>query len=299
MWRDRWCVIFVLWFLVPLSVSVPPESSERTARPAGPANPLDDAVRAAFLEAHAGLSVDEVLLQDEPNARFIAACRRRLPREADKDLNWRLMNLRKANQLPPTHGRTLTVNLAPYRPAAEIAARWLEDSEGLNLDRAMCDPAARREFDRVAGGMAPGVDPYLLRKAALGLRKSRRLRPELIARVADWGRSVQVLPVARIREKLEDVPEKPGVYVFRDASGYLYVGEAANLRDRLREHTGGSDRVALADYLEQHQDAEAMGGIEVEMHVFSSESLARFARYRRAYESELIASRKPRFNVRP
>ena len=82
MWRDRWCVIFVLWFLVPLSVSVPPESSERTARPAGPANPLDDAVRAAFLEAHAGLSVDEVLLQDEPNARFIAACRRRLPREA-------------------------------------------------------------------------------------------------------------------------------------------------------------------------------------------------------------------------
>ena len=90
------------------------------------------------------------------------------------------------------------------------------------------------------------------------------------------------------------IPASPGIYIFRDESGYLYVGEAANLRRRLREHLSTSDRLALADFL----DAKA-GEVTVEMHIFRPDSPASQARMRRAYESELIASRRPKFNVRP
>jgi hypothetical protein len=73
------------------------------------------------------------------------------------------------------------------------------------------------------------------------------------------------------------------------------VGEASNLAARLTEHVGGSDRESLADYLAGDEADQ----VTVELHIFPSTSPAKRVTVRRAYESELIRSRGPKFNVRP
>jgi predicted GIY-YIG superfamily endonuclease len=85
------------------------------------------------------------------------------------------------------------------------------------------------------------------------------------------------------------------IYIFRDASGYLYIGESENLRARVTKHLDHSDRKSLARYLWQ----EGVGGVTVELHAFDPDSNARNKEMRRAYESELIHSRQPRLNIAP
>ena len=122
-------------------------------------------------------------------------------------------------------------------------------------------------------------------------------------RVANWRREIRTESLSHIREDTGRIPTLPGVYIFRDQSGYLYVGESANLRKRLTEHMRSSDRPALADYLAAKADGSGVKdgkpAVTVEMHVFPSDSPAAKTQMRRAYESSLIASRRPRFNVRP
>ena len=49
----------------------------------------------------------------------------------------------------------------------------------------------------------------------------------------------QSLKDTEMRERLASVPGRPGVYLFKDASSrFLYVGKAANLRNRLRSYFG-------------------------------------------------------------
>jgi predicted GIY-YIG superfamily endonuclease len=165
----------------------------------------------------------------------------------------------------------------------------------MGTDRVMCDPKRRKEFDAVAQSAAPGVAAYRLRKAAFSLRKARKLRPELVARVAEWDRQILSLSVKEIIRAPEIVPTNPGVYIFRDATGYLYIGESANLRTRVAKHVDHSDRKSVAHYLWKN----GAKNVTVELHAFDPDSSARRKEMRRAYESELIRSRKPRFNIAP
>jgi len=263
---------------------------------------LKEVVRQSFAATHDGWSSDEVLVQEALNQAFLQACRQRLPGVADRDFNWTLLNLRKAKQLGATVTRRRPAKHDAYRHAAEIAARLLEDQHRQNIDRVLCDPALREQFDKVAQEMAPKTSAYLLRKAALGLRKSRRLQPELVVRVADWQRSVQTFWLPELTGDLKQLPEQPGVYLLMDGSGYLYIGEAANLRQRLTEHLRHSDRPTLAKYLAEQSESDSpreANPIRVEIHAFKKKSPAEKVSLRRAYESELIRSRQPRFNIRP
>lgn len=256
---------------------------------------LTEVVREAFAATHEGYSSDEVVLDDRLNRAFIAACRKKLPDAAEAELNWTLFNLRKAGKLDTQATKRRTLQHDEYLHAAEIAARFVQDKFEHSTDRIMCDPVLRAEFDRVARSLAPQIEPYRLRKAALGLRKARKLSPELVTRVANWGRQVVSFPAEQLREKPETIPERPGVYLFRDETGYLYIGESSQLRQRLKEHLTGSDRKTLAAYLADN----GVKNVTIEMHVFDPQSEARLKPQRRAYESELIRSRKPRFNVAP
>jgi excinuclease ABC subunit C len=85
---------------------------------------------------------------------------------------------------------------------------------------------------------------------------------------------------------LGQVPERPGVYLFRDeASAVLYVGKAANLRARLRSYKGGGDGRFMIQFLE----AEARS---VETIVTRTEQEALLL------EDTLIKTHKPVHNIR-
>jgi predicted GIY-YIG superfamily endonuclease len=256
---------------------------------------LSEVVIEAFRAVHDGWSSDEVLLDDELNAAFIQLCRQQLPDAAEVDLNWTLLNLRKAGRLQTTTARTRRLSHDQYLHAAEIAARLLYDKHRENMDRALCDPQLRMEFDQIARQIAPDVSPYALRKAALALRKMRQLRPELVARVADWRREIGAWSADEILAQPECLTVGPGVYLIRDRSGYLYIGESSNVRKRILQHLTASDRSTLMNYLER----QGVEQVTIEVHAFDPDSAARLIEMRRAYESELIRSRRPRFNIAP
>ena len=256
---------------------------------------IKQAVITAFAATHDGWSSDEVLINDELNQPFIAHCQKDFPDGQPLEFNWTLLNLRKANELTAKATKRSRTEDADFRHAAEIAVRSLHDKYGASIDRVMADPRLRAEFDEAAISLAPNVSAYELRKAALALRKARQLRPELIVRIADWGREVKKFSAQDISKNLELVPTSPGVYIFSDSTGYLYIGEASNLRERLKKHLEDSDRQSLAKYLTENGKEQ----ITIEYHAFDPASQAKSKPVRRAYESELIRSRNPRFNIAP
>ena len=260
---------------------------------ADPVKSVRGIVAEAFLAVHGGRSTDDVVIDDELNAQFIEYCERcDLATSAD-ELNRTLFNLRKAASLGPVASRGERLHHEGYLHAAEIGARHVEDRFGRSLDRVLCSREGRQAFDSLSQHLAPGVPAYRLRKAALMLRKRRALRPELIKRVADWGKVVRQFGAHELRTDLKLIPKCPGVYIFLDARGYLYIGEASSLRVRVGKHLDHSDRKALARYLWE----EGYDGVLVEMHCFDPTSNARLASYRRAYEADLIRTRRPRLNI--
>lgn len=257
---------------------------------------LNEIVLEAFVKVYDGYSADEVLLQDGLQSKFLDACREQDDKALPNDLNWTLLNLRKQGKLKayPTRKRN-RVSLDGVRFVSEIAARSIQDAHKISIDRAFCDPELRSEFDKLAHQLAEDVDLYAVRKAALQLRKARQLQPELITRIADWGRVVTHYSPQQIKDDPTAIPEEPGIYIFSDRQGYLYIGESDNLRRRLTEHLDESDRKSLAAYLKTH----LLEGVSIEVHTFAPDSRIKELAVRRAYESELIRSRNPRLNIRP
>ena len=269
----------------------------------------DDLIVEAFKQTHDGWSSDEVVLQDDLNDQFLKACKTKFAAVGVKDaepaaLNWRLLALRKASKLKvqstrraPVKSKSAAVesgdDTMEITALAEIAMRSMQDKSKVSSDRIMTDPALRGEFESIVATLNPKADLYLTRKAAFQLRKTRRLQPELISRLADWGREVKIYAIDDLRKKVDSVDAHPGIYIFRDQTGYLYIGQTENLRKRMAEHLEESHNASLASYLKSEKDAT------VELHSFDPKSRAKEIRVRRAYESELIRSRKPRFNVLP
>lgn len=256
-------------------------------------------IDAAFTVASSGYSADEVMIQDELRSRFLSELSRADPRPDgfEREALLSLLQLRKSGKLTSKATRRGIPVDESIVPIAEIAARVVMDRHRVSSDTLLADPAFREELDREAQKISPGTDSVAVRKAVLSLRKRRALKPELVLRVADWQRKIETRSLDSLRQAIasEKIGDGPGVYLFRTASGYLYIGEAKNMRLRLSDHFSGSDRASLAEYLR----SEASAGVTVELHLFPSDSPAKRVTVRRAYESELIRSRQPRLNVRP
>ena len=91
----------------------------------------------------------------------------------------------------------------------------------------------------------------------------------------------------RFEEQLKALPQKPGVYLFRDTSGnVLYVGKAANLHSRVRSYFGAPDTLSpkLRRMVARLSDFEFL--------VTDSEQEALIL------ECNLIKKHRPRYNVR-
>lgn len=91
----------------------------------------------------------------------------------------------------------------------------------------------------------------------------------------------------QLQEKLDNLPTKPGVYIFKDENGQiLYVGKAINLRSRVRSYFHVS-----AEY--NHKIQRLVSRItDLEFIVTGSELEALIL------ESNLIKRHKPRYNIR-
>ncbi len=267
----------------------------RTSASAATNSAMPVVVKAAFEKVHDGWSSDEVVLKTELNEKFIAECQTILPAALPVDLNWTLLNMRKAGLLKIRATQRDSQPLGQFAPLAEIAARHVFDQYKVSTDRMMCDPEMRRAFDECVLAIDADSDLYRVRKSAFQLRKQRQLQPELVARIADWGRKIESFPSAQVRDEPSCVPALPGIYIFRDQTGYLYIGQSDNLNQRMKEHLHLSSNFSLAQYLADQGNDNTI----IEFHSFPADSRAKETMIRRAYESELIASRKPRFNIQP
>ncbi len=285
------CIVF--WTAVAtVGVTLAGEDTERA---------LDETIIDAFTRSSSGYSTDEIVINDSLRNDWLAAVD---PQWSSRSEDWqtqtllRLLSLRKAGKLPATaqqRGPAIDQSLLPI---AEIAVRSVLDQHNVSSDELLCDPRLRAQLQSTAQSIVPSADAYMVRKAVLRLRKTRQLRPELVLRVADWGRTIEVFSQAELETALQSadrVSHGAGVYLFRDATGYLYIGEAIDLHQRLSQHLHESDRLSLRHYL----DTVTKGSITIELHSFNADSPANQLAIRRAYESELIRSREPRLNVRP
>ena len=157
----------------------------------------------------------------------------------------------------------------------------------MTLDDILCDPALADEFDMLAPSIAPGFSPLQYRWAALNLRKTSRLAPELLARMAP-PKHVVSFPIPSL--SLDAIPSEQGLYLFFTRECCLYVGEAENLRNRLGKHLDHSDNKGLARWMWDQGTTELF----LELQILDA---ATTQKVRRALERELIRGRKPTFNI--
>jgi site-specific DNA-methyltransferase (adenine-specific) len=243
----------------------------------------------AFLAIPGTPSPDAVVADAGLNRLFLQNCSSLGLSDPPESLNRSLLNARKRGDLEGLRKskKRIVRNQEEFRFASEIAVRFLERRDSVTLDEIICSPQRAAEFDELARQLSPGFSSFDYRWAALNLRKRTKLRPELLARV------VQSKLV--VRKKVEDLavdelPRSQGLYIFYDSEQALYVGECENLRKRLRKHLEHSDIKNLAHWLWQH----GVGDLHVEFHVLPEDTKTRV---RKALETELIASRKPTFNL--
>jgi len=249
---------------------------------------MKDKIVAAFLAVRKRKSPDVVIADPELNRAFLEECRRLGLTQADVALNLALFRLRKSHHLQGFKSERTTVkNQGEYRFASEIAVRFLERRDHLSLDQILCDPKAANEFDKIAEDIAPGYSSFKYRWAALNLRKTRRLQPEIIARV------VPIVSVVTHRASdidVQSIPPQQGIYVFFDSKSVLYVGECRNLRKRIAKHLDHSDNKGLARWLWTHGATK----LHLEYQILGTDVPTRV---RKALEAQLILSRRPLLNI--
>src|SRR5262245_49438259 len=138
-------------------------------------------VISAFREVRSNESPDVVVASPHLNSRFLRICRDKSVDWPDEKINRTLLNARKAGLLKGLKSTPMRVqNQDQYRFASEIAVRFLERRDRIPLDQILCDPLIAAEFDTIAGEIEPGFSVFEYRWAALGLRKKRKLMPELV-----------------------------------------------------------------------------------------------------------------------
>jgi DNA modification methylase len=151
-------------------------------------NSFETAVMRAFFLVHDGESTEEVIINDSLRNAFLKACddeltKMGLHRREEREYNWALEILRKEGKLGGVFDRKRrkisSVKDSNLKLAKEIAKKIMDAGLSKDIDRIMCDPNLRQHFDEKVKKMAPGIDIYLVRKAALNHRKKGKRKAEL------------------------------------------------------------------------------------------------------------------------
>jgi len=136
--------------------------------------------------------------------------------------------------------------------------------------------------------MCPGRSPFEAQYAALHLRKSNQLKPEPVGQIVHTVSS-GILGLTELEDRIVEVPDKPGVYIFFDEEVTMYAGKADNLRARIRDHIS---TWTFRELIQKIREGQRPGAFvvfhELEVTISPRELLA--------YETELIRSRNPAHN---
>jgi len=144
------------------------------------ANTFEKAIERAFFTVHDGHSSEDVIISDSLRKAFLNNCKKELislgvePKN-EFECNWMLENLRKSGRLGPVFNRgrkgKIPIEIKEYKLAKEVVSQIAKKAELKSIDRVMCEPKLRRKFDQMAQAIAPGINTYAVRKAALNIRK--------------------------------------------------------------------------------------------------------------------------------
>ena len=148
-------------------------------------NYFETAIERAFYTVHKGEISEEVVVNDRLRKAFLESCDEQLKKlglesRSEFECNWELWNYRKTGRLgrvfePRRKDHSLisrSDGLHARDVAKQIQKNGLSKIKNATIDRIMCDPDLRREFDRKAKEIDPQIDVYLVRKAALNERKN-------------------------------------------------------------------------------------------------------------------------------
>lgn len=250
---------------------------------------LSEIVVSAFKDVRDGFSPDRVVVDPFLNSLFLEKCNKLRPGISAKNANKHLLNARKAGLLKglKTTKRTGFKDEDDYRYASEIAVRFIEKRDAVTLDDIICDPERASDFDKITSRICPDHSPLQYRWAALNLRKSSKLKPEIMSHVLPPV-GVKLGPVSEI--VLSTLSSKQGLYIFYGGQQTLYVGEAGNLRLRIEKHLDHSDNKGLARWFWENSFSD----VNLELQQLPENTTKKM---RRALEAELIISRHPLFNV--
>lgn len=200
---------------------------------------LGDIVRRAYLEVFDGHSIDRLIADPDPNARFIQACWKLGAQSAQYELNHLLLNARKNNLIGRVEGvhrySVCRSEMDQYLFASEFALRLLQDQEyfanqrSVSLDRILCEPPLAQRFEEIARSIVPGFSSLDYRWAAISIRKGQNRRATkanlLMPTFERMGRR-ESLRVSRI--------EKVAGFFWMDFDNAdLYIGHAENLREQV------------------------------------------------------------------
>jgi site-specific DNA-methyltransferase (adenine-specific) len=193
----------------------------------------------AFLEVRDRYSADKVIADPELDRKFLRRCRELGLAGTDYDLNWKLMNARKASKLSglsdliKTRKYSVGKVIDEFEYASELAVRYMQQSKNVSLDQIICDPELAEEFDTYASRLAPDFSPLHYRWAAFGLRKAGRLGKK----VDQIGELPELEPFGRVSGlELGKIPEVGGLYLFSSSDKPVFASQTDNLRHRLERH---------------------------------------------------------------
>lgn len=188
----------------------------------------------AFTDVHDGYASDRVVVDPVLNPKFIAACHALGLKDEPYRLNHALFDIRKSPKgaLPATTKKTEFRDFDEYQFGSEIAVRTLQRTEGVTLDRILCDPTLAARFDGISGRLVNEKSALKRRWAALNLRKTRRMTPQDLS-----GPTYQLISAGPLRSiPLQQLEDMPAVYAIYDRSQALFAGETESLRRRVELH---------------------------------------------------------------
>lgn len=206
----------------------------------------------AFLEVRDRYSADKVIADLELDRKFLRRCRELGLAGTDYELNWKLMNARKASKLSglsdliKTRSYSVGKVIDEFEYASELAVRYMQQSKNVSLDHIICDPELAEEFDTYAARLAPDFSSLQYRWAAFGLRKAGRLGAKA-DRIGDVP-ELEILGRASSL-RLGRVPEIGGLYLFSSEDERVFLGQTDNLRHRMERHMEVSTSRGLPDWL--------------------------------------------------